>query len=98
MELTRGVYVLFSYITTLMLFVNCERHARVRLVENAPEYGTYPHKTSNDIYMDPCKACKFFHTVIISKLNAMFEKVVNYFSLMLLIKTSITTRTNMNSI
>ena len=38
--------------------VYCERRAKVGLIENAPSYGTYPHKTSNDIYMDPCKACK----------------------------------------
>ena len=36
-----------------------DKHATVGLLENAPKYGTYPHKTSDDIYMDPCKACKY---------------------------------------
>jgi len=58
MELTSGIYVLILHVTTLILLVNGEKHAHVGLVENASEYGTYPHKSSTDAYMDPCKACK----------------------------------------
>jgi hypothetical protein len=32
--------------------------ASVGLIEEAIQYGTYPHKISDDSYMDPCKACK----------------------------------------
>ena len=35
------------------------KRATVGLLENAPKYGVYPHKTSDDIYMNPCKACKY---------------------------------------
>lgn len=41
--------------------INCDiQFAAVGLIEDAPKYGTYPHKISNDHYMDPCKACKLF--------------------------------------
>lgn len=58
MELRTDLCLFISNIVALLLCANGERHAHVGLLETAPEYGTYPHKSSSDIYMDPCKACK----------------------------------------
>lgn len=41
--------------------------ASVGLIDNAPKYGTFPHKTSNDQYMDPCKAYGFWGDIALSE-------------------------------
>lgn len=63
MELQTMIYVLLQ--SVIVSFVECDKDiklASVGLFEEAPEYGTYPYKTSEDHYMDPCKACKFVNT------------------------------------
>lgn len=58
MELRTGIYFILQIFGVSL--VTCDKkHASVGLIENAPKYGTFPHKSSNDQYMDPCKACKF---------------------------------------
>lgn len=66
-----GALVL-HYITVL---VTCDRKVTVGHVESAPKYGSYPYKTSNDIFMDPCKACKF---VIFNKFNYGFLFIIQF--------------------
>ena len=60
MELQKGIYLILHFFG--ITFINCDtsKVATVGLIEEAPKYGTYPHKSSNDNYMDPCKACKIF--------------------------------------
>lgn len=58
MKLKSISHIVISQLLTLVLCVYSEHRAHVGLVETAPEYGTYPHKTSRDLYMDPCKARK----------------------------------------
>lgn len=57
------IFILFQG----FICVCCEHRAKVGLLENAPKYGTYPHKTSDDIYMDPCKAYAFSGDIALSE-------------------------------
>ena len=56
MEISRTLYFVCVQYLTLVL---CERRANVGQIDLAPKYGTYPYLTSNDIYMDPCKAREY---------------------------------------
>jgi hypothetical protein len=59
MELQKGIYFILHFFG--ITFINCEtKIASIGLLDDAPKYGTYPHKSSNDQYMDPCKACKIY--------------------------------------
>lgn len=57
MEYRTGIYFILQIFG--FSIVACEKRASVGNIDNAPKYGTYPHKCSNDQFMDPCKACKY---------------------------------------
>ncbi|XP_053392429.1 tolloid-like protein 1 isoform X5 [Mercenaria mercenaria] len=66
MELLIGIYIFLQGFG--VSFINCDiKRASVGLIENAPKYGTYPHKSSNDHYMDPCKAYSFWGDIAMSE-------------------------------
>ncbi|XP_052268222.1 bone morphogenetic protein 1 homolog [Dreissena polymorpha] len=67
MEVRTGCKLLIWQFSTYWIYVICDSTARSGLIENAPKYGTYPHKTSNDIYMDPCKAYGFIGDIALSE-------------------------------
>lgn len=68
MELRTGVYIILHFFGVSTV-ISGTKHASVGLIENAPRYGTYEHRSSKDQYMDPCKACKFIHKLRNAEVN-----------------------------
>lgn len=66
MQIRTGIYLILTIFG--VSFVTCDtKHASVGLIEDAPKYGTYPHKSSTDEYMDPCKAYSFWGDIAMSE-------------------------------
>ena len=65
MELRTAIYFILQCFGVSVINCHINKPASVGLLENAPKYGAFPYKSSNDHYMDPCKACKLILTQLL---------------------------------